>query len=295
MEKSTNDALLNETANTDRITIATKITDEQPPQNILSEKEKNNLLGQSKHVNISVVEPIIKKEGVPKNSTGYLLRSKKILAKKLKKELTVFRKCSDADKVKRNQILVEAKKGKKEYPDEYVSPLPYKRKPKAVPASLAHNLFSTMNMESLNNIAYHFFNLPGNEELKGTDEQSAQPGHITFKKGDLIGIAGNHWDGYSKGTLRTDNLFSTMNMESLNNIAYHFFNLPGNEELKGTGEQSAQPGHITLKKGDLIGIAGNHWDGYSKGTLRTGSYQEGLFPSYKVEEKWKEVDMEMFN
>lgn len=38
---------------------------------------------------------------------------------------------------------------------------------------------------------------------------------------------------------------------------------------------------IELKKGDLVEIAGNHWDGYSKGkNLRT--QQEGLFPSYKV-------------
>ena len=40
---------------------------------------------------------------------------------------------------------------------------------------------------------------------------------------------------------------------------------------------------IELKKGDTIKVAGNHWNGYSKGTnLRTG--KEGLYPSFKVKE-----------
>ncbi|KAL3875017.1 hypothetical protein ACJMK2_037959 [Sinanodonta woodiana] len=41
---------------------------------------------------------------------------------------------------------------------------------------------------------------------------------------------------------------------------------------------------IELQPKDLIGIAGNHWDGYSKGVnRRTG--KNGLFPSYKVKNK----------
>lgn len=40
---------------------------------------------------------------------------------------------------------------------------------------------------------------------------------------------------------------------------------------------------IDLNVGDVVGIAGNHWDGFSKGINRqTG--QNGLYPSYKVEE-----------
>ncbi len=40
-------------------------------------------------------------------------------------------------------------------------------------------------------------------------------------------------------------------------------------------------GEIDMKVGDKIGLAGNHWNGYSKGrNMRTN--QEGLFPSYKV-------------
>ena len=40
---------------------------------------------------------------------------------------------------------------------------------------------------------------------------------------------------------------------------------------------------IELKKGDIIKVAGNHWNGYSKGTnVRTE--KKGLYPSFKVKE-----------
>uniref|UniRef100_A0AC35UFU2 Alpha-(1,6)-fucosyltransferase n=1 Tax=Rhabditophanes sp. KR3021 TaxID=114890 RepID=A0AC35UFU2_9BILA len=84
------------------------------------------------------------------------------------------------------------------------------------------------------------------------------------------------------------------NARSIDDV-YYFGGQQEHNLIAIQDEKSNEAGHITFKKGDLIGIAGNHWDGYSKGTLRTGSYQEGLFPSYKVEEKWKEIDMEMFN
>lgn len=40
---------------------------------------------------------------------------------------------------------------------------------------------------------------------------------------------------------------------------------------------------LVLKTGDVVGIAGNHWDGYSKGVNRR-TRQNGLYPSYKMEE-----------
>ncbi|CAI2354203.1 unnamed protein product [Caenorhabditis sp. 36 PRJEB53466] len=43
---------------------------------------------------------------------------------------------------------------------------------------------------------------------------------------------------------------------------------------------------IDLKVGDKVGIAGNHWNGYSKGTNRR-TFKEGVFPSYKVENDWR--------
>lgn len=38
---------------------------------------------------------------------------------------------------------------------------------------------------------------------------------------------------------------------------------------------------LSFDVGDLLGIAGNHWNGFSKGTHRKTS-KSGLFPSYKV-------------
>lgn len=41
---------------------------------------------------------------------------------------------------------------------------------------------------------------------------------------------------------------------------------------------------IYLRPGDLVGIAGNHWDGFSKGH-NENTNQGGLFPSFKVKDK----------
>ncbi|PIC27546.1 hypothetical protein B9Z55_019765 [Caenorhabditis nigoni] len=48
---------------------------------------------------------------------------------------------------------------------------------------------------------------------------------------------------------------------------------------------------IDLKVGDKVGIAGNHWNGYSKGTNRR-TYKEGVFPSYKVVNDWRRFNFE---
>jgi len=45
--------------------------------------------------------------------------------------------------------------------------------------------------------------------------------------------------------------------------------------------ESINDDEMPLQVGDLIGIAGNHWDGFSKGRNRRLE-QNGLFPSYKV-------------
>nr|KAG5712823.1 hypothetical protein BaRGS_007420 [Batillaria attramentaria] len=57
-------------------------------------------------------------------------------------------------------------------------------------------------------------------------------------------------------------------------------------------EKHSSPNHdvLSFEVGDLLGIAGNHWDGFSKGTLRrTG--KTGLYPSYKVVNDVVAVDM----
>ncbi|KAK3855023.1 hypothetical protein Pcinc_038548 [Petrolisthes cinctipes] len=44
-----------------------------------------------------------------------------------------------------------------------------------------------------------------------------------------------------------------------------------------------RPDEMALNPRDVVGIAGNHWDGYSKGVNRRTN-QNGLYPSYKMEE-----------
>lgn len=46
---------------------------------------------------------------------------------------------------------------------------------------------------------------------------------------------------------------------------------------------------IFMNVGDLVGIAGNHWDGYSKGKNERTN-QAGLFPSFKVIDKVETAD-----
>lgn len=49
-------------------------------------------------------------------------------------------------------------------------------------------------------------------------------------------------------------------------------------------------GEIDLQIGDVIELAGNHWNGYSQGrNQRTG--QMGLYPTYKAREQWRIVKM----
>ncbi|XP_059482746.1 alpha-(1,6)-fucosyltransferase isoform X2 [Neocloeon triangulifer] len=53
--------------------------------------------------------------------------------------------------------------------------------------------------------------------------------------------------------------------------------------------KATRPEEIDLQVGDIIGVAGNHWDGYSKGkNTRTG--RVGLYPSHKVIERLELVD-----
>ncbi len=47
---------------------------------------------------------------------------------------------------------------------------------------------------------------------------------------------------------------------------------------------------IELLVGDHIGITGNHWNGFSKGTNKRSS-RIGLYPSYKVEDEVRMVKM----
>ena len=64
---------------------------------------------------------------------------------------------------------------------------------------------------------------------------------------------------------------------SLDDIYYYF--APRNQVA--VREHSAGNGEIDMKIGDIIGIRGNHWDGYSLG-LNRRTNKVGLYPSYKA-------------
>lgn len=45
--------------------------------------------------------------------------------------------------------------------------------------------------------------------------------------------------------------------------------------------KAQSPDQVNLEVGEMVGVAGNHWDGFSKGrNLHTN--QVGLYPSFKV-------------
>ncbi|KJH40416.1 variant SH3 domain protein [Dictyocaulus viviparus] len=67
---------------------------------------------------------------------------------------------------------------------------------------------------------------------------------------------------------------------SLDDI-YYFGGQHAHEVVAVEDHNPERNGEIELRVGDVIGIAGNHWDGFSKGVnRRTGA--DGLYPSYKV-------------
>ncbi|XP_070296970.1 alpha-(1,6)-fucosyltransferase-like, partial [Salvelinus sp. IW2-2015] len=76
---------------------------------------------------------------------------------------------------------------------------------------------------------------------------------------------------------------ASSHFHSLDDI-YYFGGQNAHNQLAVYAHQPRSPDDIPLEPGDLIGVAGNHWDGNSKGINRkTG--RTGLYPSYKVKEK----------
>ena len=51
-------------------------------------------------------------------------------------------------------------------------------------------------------------------------------------------------------------------------------------------EPDRAQGEIELRSGDVVGLAGNHWNGFSKvKNFRTN--EEGLVPSYKLKDNYQ--------
>ncbi|XP_067847435.1 alpha-(1,6)-fucosyltransferase isoform X3 [Heptranchias perlo] len=74
---------------------------------------------------------------------------------------------------------------------------------------------------------------------------------------------------------------------SLDDI-YYFGGQNAHNQIAIYPHKPQTPEEIPLEPGDLIGVAGNHWDGYSKGVNRKVG-RTGLYPSYKVKENIETV------
>jgi len=80
---------------------------------------------------------------------------------------------------------------------------------------------------------------------------------------------------------------------SLDDI-YYFGGQSKHEQIARFQHKPLNDNEIELMVGDLVGIAGNHWDGYSKGVnKRTG--KTGLYPSYKTSEIYEKIKYPTFS
>lgn len=71
--------------------------------------------------------------------------------------------------------------------------------------------------------------------------------------------------------------------KSLDDI-YYYGGQNAHNRIAVLPHESQNTAEININVGDLIGVAGNHWNGFSKGrNLRTN--QIGLYPSFKVKDK----------
>lgn len=77
--------------------------------------------------------------------------------------------------------------------------------------------------------------------------------------------------------------------KSLDDIYYYGGQNAHNREVV-LGHKARNHDEIQMKPGDLVGVAGNHWDGFSKGK-NTRTNQIGLFPSFKVNDKIETVKL----
>ncbi|XP_059614550.1 alpha-(1,6)-fucosyltransferase [Phlebotomus argentipes] len=92
-------------------------------------------------------------------------------------------------------------------------------------------------------------------------------------------------------TLHTED--ATQRFKSLDDIYYYGGQNAHNRRavLPHTPRNSRE---IVMQKNDLISIAGNHWNGFSKGK-NTRTNQVGLFPSFKVVDKVEVADFPTYN
>ena len=81
---------------------------------------------------------------------------------------------------------------------------------------------------------------------------------------------------------------ASFDVQSLDDVYY--YGGQRDHRMKALFEHKPDPkkNEIELRVGDIIVLAGNHWDGYSKGR-NTRTNKMGLYPSWKVEDIIEEV------
>jgi len=77
--------------------------------------------------------------------------------------------------------------------------------------------------------------------------------------------------------------------KSLDDIWYYGGQDEHQQEAVIRHSVEGRPGEVSLEKGDVLGVAGNHWDGFNKGRNHRTN-RVGLYPEYKTKEKLKIVN-----
>lgn len=86
---------------------------------------------------------------------------------------------------------------------------------------------------------------------------------------------------------------AAVRFKSLDDI-YYYGGQGMHRRMAVMSHQPKSPEEMELAVGDVVGVAGNHWDGYSKGrNLRTN--QVALYPSFKVDDVIEAVDFPPYN
>ncbi|CAG4961602.1 unnamed protein product [Colias eurytheme] len=101
--------------------------------------------------------------------------------------------------------------------------------------------------------------------------------------------------------MQTNRLDASLAFQSLDDI-YYFGGQNAHDRRALLPHVPSEPNEIALQEGDLIGIAGNHWNGFGRGTNKRTN-QNGLIPWYKTADhlvlypfpEYKQVDKERRN
>ena len=76
--------------------------------------------------------------------------------------------------------------------------------------------------------------------------------------------------------------------------SYYYMGATSREEQAVYPHQKQDKNQLSLEVDDKVGIAGNHWDGFSKGT-RVKTNAVGLYPSYKMEKIFETIQCPIYD